>query len=152
MEERKIKVDNLEDTEKKIQEIGARFIQTTESVDTYYKQPKGHVLKIVEDDLGNFLVQMHEKEGKFLITRHEKVEKAKELKNALKDTYGRQNIIDKQHRLYEWNNYKLKINSIENVGDFLIVQGETVPETIFQEINIEGEPITIPFSELTKDL
>ncbi len=152
MEERKIRIDNLEEIENKLKIAGACLIEELEIVDTYYKQPEGSVLKITENDHGNFLVKLKEIDGKFEFIKNEKVEKLKPLKDALKEKYGRDIIVDKQMWFYRWKEYIASINLIDEIGNFLVVRGHSVPEDIFADLGIQNpEVITVPFSELVKD-
>jgi adenylate cyclase class IV len=149
MEKRKIRINDVKETEKKLILAGAKFIDDIEVSDTYYNQDQGSVLKVTECDYGKFLVQII---GKNII-RHEKIEKPRELKNALKERYGRDTILDKRRKKYEWNEYSVRIYMIEEVGDFLVVTGENVPDSVFGEFGFEEpEFIEVPFSELAKDL
>jgi len=153
MEERKIRITNIEEAEKKLLSAGAIFQNEMEASDTYYKQPEGHVLKVTENDYGKFLIQLVQKGGKFEVTRHEKIEKPRELKNALKERYGRDIILDKKRRRFEWKEYNLGIYIIEDVGDFLIVKGEVVQDSLFAELGFdEPEFVEFPFSELAKEI
>ena len=69
MEKRKIRINDVKETEKKLILAGAKFIDDIEVSDTYYNQDQGSVLKVTECDYGKFLVQII---GKNII-RHEKI-------------------------------------------------------------------------------
>ncbi len=83
--ELKVRISDYKEVEKKIVSLGGTFTGEVEVVDTYYKQPEGKVLKISEDDRGNFLVQLQAENGGFVVMKYERIEKVKNVKEMLRE-------------------------------------------------------------------
>ena len=153
-EEIKIKIQDYEKIEEHLFKLGVRFLEETKVIDTYFKQPVGEVLKKTEDNKGNFLVNLKSHEGKFEINQYENVDDVKKLKEELTKKYGLKCILKKKRRFFDFGDYSININLIEDVGEFLIVEGNNLSrEVIIDKLKIENpEFITVSFDELKKTL
>jgi len=150
VEELKIRIHNYKKIEKMLKTLGWKFTEEINVVDTYFNPPKSEVLKITEDDKGNFLVNLKSIEGKFQIVKYEKIDDVKKLKKELTDKNGIKCILKKKRRFWYLGNLMININLIEDVGEFLIVEGENLtPEIITEKLQIKNpEFITVSFDEL----
>ena len=148
--ELKIRINNYKKVEKKLIKLGAKFTEELDVVDTYFKQPSGEVLKITEDNKGDFLVKLKLKEGKFVVVKYEPVRNVDKLKKVLIKKYGLKCVLKKKRRFFDFGDYKININLIEDVGEFLILEGENpTPEVITEKLKIKNpEFITVSFDEL----
>ena len=72
-EELKIRIHDYRKVESHLKKIGAKFFEELNVTDTYFKQPKGKVLKITEDEKGVFLVNLEAKDNKFDIVDRKSV-------------------------------------------------------------------------------
>jgi len=152
--ELKIRINNYKKVEKKLIKLGAKFTEELDVVDTYFKQPSGEVLKITEDNKGDFLVKLKLKEGKFVVVKYEPVRNVDKLKKELTKKYGLKCVLKKKRRFFDFGDYKININLIEDVGEFLILEGENpTPEIITEKLKIKNpEFITVSFDILKKQL
>lgn len=149
-EELKIRIHDYKTVEKNLKKLGAKFTEEINVIDTYFKQPSGEVLKITEDDKGNFLVNLKLKEGKFQILKYEKISDVDKLKKQLTHKFGIKCVLKKKRRFFDFGKYMININLIEDVGEFLIVEGENLTKNIITEkLGIKNpEFITVSFDEL----
>jgi len=149
-EELKIRIHNYKKVEENLKKLGAKFSEEINVVDTYFKQSSGEVLKITEDNRGNFLVNLKSEDGKFNIVKYEKIDNVEKLKKELMNKFGVKRILKKKRRFFDFGNYTININLIEDVGEFLIVEGENLsPEIITEKLGIKNpEFITVSFDEL----
>ena len=149
-EELKIRIQNYKKVEEGLIKLGAKFSEEINVVDTYFKQSIGKVLKITEDNRGKFLVNLKSKNGKFEIVKYEKIDNIEKLKKELKDKFGIKCILKKKRRFFDFENYIININLIENIGEFLIVEGKNLtPEIITKKLKMKNpEFITVSFDKL----
>ncbi|MDA2922487.1 hypothetical protein MYX07_04455 [Patescibacteria group bacterium AH-259-L07] len=153
-EELKIQINDHKEIEKKLLELGAKFVEEISVKDTYFQQPKGEVLKITEDDYGNFFVNLKSRNGKFEIVKYKKVGNVDKLKSKLTQQFGVKCVLKKKRRFFDFRGYSININLIDDVGEFLIVEGENVtPDIFIKELKIKNpEFVTVSFDELKKNL
>ncbi len=149
-EELKIRIPDYRKAEAGLLKLGARFLGEISVKDTYYIQPKGEVLKITEDDKGDFLVRLKLKDGKFGIVKYEPVKGVEAEKGALAEKFGVKCVLRKKRRFFDFGGYGININLIEGVGEFLILEGEDLKrEMISGMLKIENpEFVTVSFDEL----
>lgn len=148
-EELKIRIRNSPEVDKGLLQKGAKFSHEFHVVDTYFQQPKGEVLKITEDETGNFLVNLKARDGKFEIVKYQKLDNVGEEKSKLQRQFGVKAILKKKRRFFDFQQYIINVNIIKDVGEFLIVEGERVSPAIFHELGIENPKfITVSFDEL----
>ncbi len=149
-EEKKIRIKACKEVEQMLLSKGAVFEREASVTDTYFRQQKGHVLKVTEEEQGAFEVELKADRGGFAIVRYEKVEDAEERKEELAEEFGIKRVLKKRRRFFAYKEYTININLIEDVGEFLIVEGERVPESVITEELGFPDPtwITVPFSEL----
>ena len=149
-EEIKVRINNYRAIEKKLVNLGGKYTGEIYVIDTYFNQPKGILLKITEDDRGNFLVHIKRKYGKFRIIKREEINNVVSQKEKLKNKFGIICIIRKKRRFFNFNNYMININLIEDLGEFLIVEGNNLnKDIIINKLGIKNpEYITVSFDKL----
>lgn len=150
-EELKIRLEEPEKVERKLEEEGEQE-RKIDAKDTYFDTPGQNVLKIREDDEGSWLVRFRSIENGFQKTTEQKIEDKGELKNLLKQKHGVKSVLKKPMSFYSWKRLTAIINRIENIGDFLIIEGES-PQKKFVEENLgleDPEYITVAFSDLDR--
>ncbi|MBD3252297.1 hypothetical protein GF386_01035 [Candidatus Pacearchaeota archaeon] len=149
-EELKIRLRNVGDFEKNLIKLDGKFLREINAIDTYFKQPKGEVLKITEDDRGDYLVSLKSENGKFKIIKYKPLTEAKKTKKELSMKFGIKCILKKKRRFFELGKYKININLINNLGDFLIIEGKDLNKKIITDkLKIKNpEFITVSFDEL----
>ena len=149
-EELKLRIHNHEIIEKSLIAKGAELTDETSFLDTYFKQPQGHVHKIVEKKQGAFVNIFQAVNGKFEVVKDEAVQNAKEIKKVLTLKYGVKRIMKGSRKFYSFKNFKIIFNLIDDVGEFLILAGENpTKEFVKNDLEIENpEYITVSFDEL----
>ena len=148
--ELKVRIQDVATLEQRLGEIGAKFERELCAVDTYFNQPGGRVLKIVEDDDGVFLSQLESKDGGFAVVSRDPVTDLRATKAELSKKHGIHKVLNKRRRLYSYGDCKIDLNFIEGVGDFLVLLGEEPAEsTIESDFGLlQPEYIRVPFSDL----
>ena len=148
--ELKVRIDNLARIEHRLVEIGAEFTHELQVIDTYFKQPPGFVLKIVEDESGNFLSRLEAHDGGFVVKERETLTNVADAKVRLTEQYGLHRVLQKRRKLYNYRNFTIDLNLIDGVGDFLILVGEHPEESIIEKDLgiVDPEYVRVPFSEL----
>ena len=147
--ERKIRIRNAAAAEAALLRRGARFTHELRVTDTYLKQPEGAVLKISENENGAFLVRLRKEGGTFIIESEKPISDAE--KRALLKKRTVRSILKKRRRFFAFETYTININLIEGVGDFLVVEGESVPLSVFADLGIKKpEFVTVPFDRLPR--
>ncbi len=150
LKELKVKIKNLPALENKLKEIGAKFDSELNATDTYFKQDTGLVLKTVEDERGNFLSILEAEKGTFVIKERTKLEDINSKKEELSKKFGIHRILKKVRKIYNYKEFKIDLNLIEDVGDFLILVGENpISNIIENDLGLTNpEYVRVPFSEL----
>ena len=150
LEELKIRIHNHKEVEKHLLGLGGIFIEEISAIDTYFKQPRGNVLKVTEDNRGNFLVSLKSVNGKFQIDKQEPIVDLDEVKSDLSDKFGIKCVLKKSRRFFKFGKYSININLIEEVGEFLLVEGKRLTsEVITEKLKIQNpEFIAVSFDEL----
>ncbi len=148
--ELKIRIHDYKRVEKNLLKRGARFSRKVEVRDTYFNQEPGKVLKITESSEGDFLFALESENGGFRITRKEAVKDVEKTKTALAKEFGLKCVLEKRMRFFEFGDYAININLIDDVGEFLILEGENpTKEFIEEKLGIKNpEYITVSFDEL----
>lgn len=149
-EELKIRIHDHEEVEERLTRLGARFTKEIDVKDTYFNQSKGEVLKITEDDEGNFLVNLAPENGKFKIRSYDRIPEPEKTKQELSQKFGIKCVLKKRRRFFDFDGLTIDINLIEEVGEFLIVEGEGLtPDIITEKLRIPNpEFVTVSFDEL----
>jgi adenylate cyclase class IV len=149
-QELKIRIKNYKLIEQKLFKLGAKFLKEIKATDTYFNQPKSLVLKITQDDEGNFLVKLKREDDKFKIIGSKQIGSGvNNLIQKCKSEFGIKCILKKKRRFFQLDNNLININIFPDLGEFLIIQAEKPDKNILQKLGIKNpEFITVPFSEL----
>lgn len=156
MKELKIQILDYRKIEEKLKNLGGELYETKKIVDTYFKTKDANsVLKIAEYDSETFFLEELEKNqsGGFEIINEKKIEgldKANEIKAELKIKFGVKCILKAERHYFRFSQFRVIINLIDNVGEFLILTGENISEEmITKTLKIENPKfIRVPFSDL----
>src|SRR5437667_10200612 len=132
VQELKMRIHSSQALEKKLLQNGAKLIDQTFFVDTYFNQPSGKVLKIVEKNKGAFVNIFHAVNDKFDVVKDEQINNPEALKKQYTSQHGIKRIMKGKRKFFQFQNYQITFNLIDDVGDFLIVTGEN-PNTEFVE-------------------
>lgn len=139
----------LADTEKALLSLGAVFESESKSRHTYFRQPPGHVIKLVES-LGDVkLLELQQNNGEFEIIRQEIGPDVQTRYPSLVDQYGVASVLDMQAKNYYLGDMKFGLYTIDRVGTFLIQTAKQPDSVWFAKLGIQNpEYITVPFNEL----
>lgn len=150
LQELKLRIRDRKAIEELLLQKGATFSDETFFVDTYFNQPPGKVLKLTQKKNGTFVTIFQENHGKFDLVKDELASNVEELKKQYTEEYGIKRIMKGIRRYFQFGNYALTLNLIENVGDFLIVTGENpTKEFVENELGIKHpEYITVSFDQI----
>lgn len=150
IQELKVRIHNVQAIEQKLLQNGAKMIDQTYFIDTYFRQPKGKVLKIVEKKRGAFINIFQAVDGKFKVIKDEQIDNIEKLKKELIIQYGIKRIMRGSRKFFKFQNYQIIFNLIDDVGNFVIVTGEDPSkEFVEKELGIEKpEYITVSFDEV----
>lgn len=143
----------IEDTDRMIAQLalrGAVFSHDDVVVDTYTKQPSGHVLKISEKNSDAFVVELQSNGSGFDCVRKDTIDDVVSVKKDLLATHGLKKVLKKKMKYYILQDVQISINSIEGVGDFLVVCGNGVTKQFITDtLEIEDPTyIIVPFCEI----
>lgn len=149
-QELKIRIGDYGAARKGLESLGARFVKELHVTDTYFNQPEGHVLKMTEDEEGDFVVELEARRGGFDYIRYDRIGDAAKEKAELAAKYGVRRVLRKRRVFFDLKGYKLNFNLIEDVGDFLVVEGDNLSKDLFPgELGIrDPEFVTVPFDQL----
>lgn len=136
MQELKFRIRNYENTEEKLRKLGAEFLKELHVTDIYFKQPEGKVLKITIDNSGMFLVELEATAGKFQIKAYAPLTKVEATLERLVRKYGVKCIIFKRRRFWKLGEYRININIIPGVGDFLIFESSNIQPADVEKLKI----------------
>ena len=150
MQELKVRIQDAKVVEGVLKELGATFERETDFTDTYFNQSPGEVLKTTEGNEGISLMALRAEDGRFKITKKEAIVDLEKTKNELSLKYGVKRILKGRRRYFSLPNFKVTLNFIENLGDFLILTGDNpIKEFIEGELGIKNpEYITVSFDNL----
>ena len=153
MKEIKFKIYDPLETEERILRLGGSYLDTINAVDTYFNQPEDKVLKIYEDERESYLIELEPNsfEG-FDYIQKCKLDDVEKEKKELNDEFGVHKVLKKVKRRFNYSDHQIYINTIEGLGDFVIIFYESeIPDNIniIEDLCIErSEQITVPFSKL----
>lgn len=150
--ELKIRIQDHKTVERQLEERGAVFIKEVRVTDTYFNQPAGRVLKISETNQGAEIIELQSDKGGFKIVKQEKIENISQAKKAMAAKFGIENKLKKKMRFFKWDHYSISLNLIEQVGEFLVLDGRNpTPDLITKQLGFaDPEFVAVPFNKLAK--
>ena len=123
-EELKLKIIDPKKTEESLLAKGATYLGAHNYTDTYFHQPAGKVMKISENEHGAHIVHLTSDGNKWRIDEVSEINNAQGVINDYANQIGKKKVLHRRSRTWKLDQYKLNINSIEGLGDFLIIEGE----------------------------
>lgn len=122
--ELKIRLDTTGQTIAKLSSLGAIHIGDNTYEYTYFNQPTGKVLKLTKHDGKTFKTVIEREGDQFIVKSSDEVADAEEATKQLAAQHGVKRQLVNHRSIFSYNNLEWSINDIENVGVFLIVEGE----------------------------
>ncbi len=149
MQQVKIRIFQPWELQNRLKLMGAAFLGAWDEKDTYYLQPAGSFLKIKRTKNSCFLVKLRKNgQGNFrkevrLLRNPEKKER------ELEERLGIAKTVEKRVRSYSIKGMEFRIQSIPELGDFLIIEGKGGTKEIMRKLGIEKpEFVSLAFSEM----
>ena len=139
--ELKIQLENIEEAEQEILKAGAKFINATTSTYTYFNQPAGMVLKITKNDKGFFKVRIQRDDKQFKILGSERLADPQSSLAQLSQKYGIKKKLTNKRRVFKYQGFNVSINQIQDVGNFLVVEGKEPTFKIIEELGFKNPEI-----------
>lgn len=122
--ELKIRLSDSNAIVDKLRTIGAKHLRNATYEYIYFHQPEGKVLKLTKKNDQTFKTIIEREDDRFVIKSSEKLDKPEEIAKRLTTQYGVKRHMVNHRSFYSYNDYELSINDIQEVGTFLIVEGE----------------------------
>lgn len=122
--ELKVWLDNEDMITSRLKSLDSVFLGSKDATHTYFNQPNGHVLKMVEGMTFTTLNKLLKEDSHFIIEHTEPVSNPEQVKLELTKRYGIKRSLIMHSKTYHLNEYKIGLYDIEGVGKFLIVKGE----------------------------
>ncbi len=149
MEQVKIRIYQPWELQSRLKLMGAPLLGTWMEKDVYYLQPSGSFLKIKYTKNAAFLVKLRKEGegfGKEIRLLRDPEHKAKELG----EKFGVMKEVEKKVRSYSYRGFSIRIQSIEGLGDFLIIENSHGDaKALLRKLGIEKpEYVSLAFSEM----
>lgn len=149
--ELKIRIDKYVVVEAKLMQLSAKYMGESSFVDTYFKQPDGFVLKVIEDKEGSSLLNLQAVNGKFEVIKREVIENTSVKKDEFTKKFGVKKVLSGKRIYYQLDENKITLCLIDDVGEFMIATGDNPKETIITKTLGMPNPeyIRVSFDEVT---
>jgi predicted adenylyl cyclase CyaB len=132
----KVSINGFDEMISLIQEMGGKFEECLQHVDTYYESKNGR-LKIREINGRRFEIIFYERpdENSSRVSDYYLIDIAPDqlrpIKHVLHETLGEKVIVKKERRLWLHRNTRIHLDDVENLGTFLEL------ETVVKDGNLE---------------
>ena len=150
MQQVKIRIFQPWELQNRLKLLGAAFLGAWDEKDIYYLQPAGSFLKIKKTKNNSFFVKLR-KDGKGNFRKEVRILKnpAKKEKE-LEEKFGISKIVDKRVRAYSMKGMEFRIQTIPDLGDFLVLEGSIgSTKEILRKLGMEKpEFVSLAFSEM----
>src|SRR5260221_11329960 len=154
-QELKIRIDDYKQIEKELKNLGALFIEEKIFIDTYFNQPSDHVLKLAKINNKFFLEELKAKNGKFNFVKDQPLsnDESEEIKEQLTKQFGIKRELQGTRKNFQLEDFRITLNLIDDVGEFLILIGENpTEEFITEKLDIKNpDYIRVSFDELQEN-
>jgi adenylate cyclase class IV len=154
LSELKIRLLHPEAAREKLIALDAVLVTEEQEVDTYFRQPDGKVLKLTETRSGTWAIELEKRGSGFAIVSRKAVDDVHAMRKKLEEMFGIDCTLRKKKESFRWNEWTFHILGIDNVGTFLIIEGESpLPASLVTEnLGIQNpEFISVPFNELNDE-
>lgn len=151
-EELKIRIRDLDRLEERLDELDAEFDKEIDVKDTYFQTSGENVLKVIQDDTGDYLVEYVPTNDGFEVKRREELDDPELTIRKLRKESGIESVLNKKKFFWKIDELTLELTLIEDLGDFIIVKGDTVEKSFVKNVLKMDDPeyIDVSFSQLEK--
>ena len=150
MQQVKIRIFQPWEVQNRLKLLGAAFLGAWDEKDTYYLQPAGSFLKIKKTKNSSVLIKLR-KDGKGTFRKEMRMLKNPGKKEReLEEKFGISKIVEKRVRAYSIKGAEFRIQTIPELGDFLIIESKTgSTKEIIRKLGMEKpEFVSLAFSEM----
>lgn len=108
----------------KLNTLGATHTKDVNYEYTYFNQPPGSILKLTKKGNAGIFKTIIKPDGqRFIIESSDKLANPEQVRQELTAQYGVKKQLVNHRSLYSYEDYKISINTIEQLGTFLIIEG-----------------------------
>jgi len=157
----KVKV-NLRQIKEKLEELKTTFVKEVQQEDTYFKHPcwnfkdRDEALRVREEENIFFLTFKGSRLTKKIKVRKETQSQVEpEIFELLKELgFSELSKVRKRRRFYQWKNLKVCLDKVEELGDFLEIEGKSWEDKslireLIKKLHIKEESLlTVSYLEL----
>ena len=146
----KIRIFQPWELQNRLKLLGAAFLGAWDEKDIYYLQPAGSFLKIKKTKNSCFFIKLR-KDGKGNFTKEIRLLRNPEKKEKeLGEKFGIVKTVEKRVRSYSIKGMEFRIQSIPELWDFLILEGNVVKaREMLRKLGMEKpEFVSLAFSEM----
>lgn len=150
MQQVKIRIFQPWELQNRLKLLGAAFLGSWDEKDIYYLQPAGSFLKIKKAKNLSFFIKLR-KDGKGNFMKEVRMLKNPGKKEKeLEEKFGISKIVEKRVRAYSIKGTEFRIQSIPELGDFLIIESKAgSTKEIIRKLGMEKpEFVSLAFSEM----
>lgn len=123
--ELKLRLTNPEAVLSTLHALGVTHVKNATYEYTYFNQPQGNILKLTKKgDTGTFKTIIKPDGQQFIIESSDKLANPEQVRQELTAQYGVKKQLVSHRSFYSYEGYKISINNIEQLGTFLIIEGE----------------------------
>ena len=123
-QELKLRLVNTEALLSKLHALGATHTKDATYEYTYFNQQQGNILKLTKKgDTGTFKTVIKPNGQQFIIDSSDRLADPEQVRQELTAQYGVKKQLVNHRRFYSYEDYKISINDIEQLGTFLIIEG-----------------------------
>ena len=148
----KARVENLDRTRDMVKTLDHKFVGLDYQIDTYYKVTNGR-FKLRESSLSGpyliFYLRDNLSGPKSSVYQKVPVDDAQGLKNMLHQMHGIQTIIEKKREIYLYENVRIHLDQVKNLGNFL--EFEAVMDERNNDKNVETQKVNFLLEKLQID-
>lgn len=150
MQQVKIRIFQPWELQNRLKLLGAAFLGAWDEKDIYYSQPAGSFLKVKKTKNSSFFIKLR-KDGKGNFRKEVRMLKNPGGKEKeLEARFGVSKIVEKRVRAYSIKGTEFRMQSIPDLGDFLVLEGSAVnTKEMLRKLGIEKpEFVSLAFSEM----
>ncbi len=153
---------NLRQIKEKLEELKATFVKEVQQEDTYFKHPcwnfkdRDEALRVREEENIFFLTFKGPRlTKKFKVRKEIQLQVESKIFELLKELgFSELRKVRKRRRFYQWKNLKVCLDKVEELGDFLEIEGKSWEDSslireLIKKLHIKEESfLTASYLEL----
>lgn len=147
--ELKARIQDPEAIRAKLEGMGAAPVDESLHGYVYFKQPQGRVVKLTTKGGKTTKTVLEAKDGKWDIVSDDAVDAPDAMREELAQEFGIKRELRNHRRFFKLGDDTVSLNRIEDVGDFLIIEGEAPSTDLLDMLGIDrADIVTDSFDNL----